>query len=222
RFEFLNFDRMETNESIEAFYQRKPQANPHKFPVNNAGLGHFNVYTRDQCSHAIAYRRRDFYKISLVIGEGTLHFADRWITIDKPALMFSNPLVPYAWEATSEIQKGYFCLFSADFIQQELRRSILLESPLFRTGGSPVFFLPDSIVDEVSGLFKKMIADISSQYPHKYDLLRNYLHILIHEAMKLQPAEAFKQQGNAAVRITNLFFELLGRQFPIESPDEAL
>jgi len=40
--------------------------------------------------------------------------------------------------------------------------------------------------------------------------------------MKLQPSENFDEHKNAASRITNVFLELLERQFPIESPDLPL
>lgn len=66
-----------------------------------------------------------------------------------------------------------------------------------------------------------MLAEMDSTYTHKYDLLRNYLHLLIHEAMKMQPAKSFETNTNASTRITSLFIELLERQFPIDSPDNS-
>lgn len=52
--------------------------------------------------------------------------------------------------------------------------------------------------------------------------MRNYMNLILHEAMKLQPSERFDQHKNAASRITAVFLELLERQFPIESPDNPL
>ena len=63
-----------------------------------------------------------------------------------------------------------------------------------------------------------MMNEINSDYIHKYNVLRNYLHLIVHEAMKMQPTQQFEKHSNAAVRICHLFFELLERQFPIDSP----
>ena len=67
-----------------------------------------------------------------------------------------------------------------------------------------------------------MIEEQKADYTYKDDLLRNYIHLIIHEALKLQPSENFDRHNNAASRITNVFFELLERQFPVESPDRPL
>ena len=49
------------------------------------GLGNFN--------------RRDMFKVVLVLeGENELHYATRSFAIDRPALVFTNRLIPYAWE----------------------------------------------------------------------------------------------------------------------------
>ena len=65
-----------------------------------------------------------------------------------------------------------------------------------------------------------MFLEIHTDYDYKYDLLRNLVFELIHEALKLQPAklERNKTGSKASQRITSLFMELLERQFPIENP----
>lgn len=209
-------------ESIQEFYHRVPQANATGLSMHNAGLGHFNVFTRASCFQKTPYIRRDFYKVSLIIGTGKLYYADKWIAIDRPALLFSNPLIPYSWDATSDEQEGWFCLFTEAFVQPYERKESLSESPLFKIGGNPVFFINESQLQELSGIFQKMMTEIASTYTHKYDLLRNYLHLIIHEAMKMQPAENFEKQANASSRITSLFIELLERQFPIDTPENGL
>ena len=79
-------------ETIEAFYQSRPYANPRGLSLNNAGPGHINVFSRSSCfkDGTPSYSRRDFYKVSLVIGTGKINYADKWISIDKPALIFST------------------------------------------------------------------------------------------------------------------------------------
>lgn len=213
---------MSNSETVQEFYSRVPSANRLGLPMNNAGSGHFNVFSRESCAVITPYSRRDFYKVSLIIGTGKLHYADKWIAIDRPALLFSNPVIPYSWEAESPVQQGWFCLFTEAFLQPDERNQSLQESPLFKLGGNPIFFLDDLQLEEVSGIFKKMMREIASEYTHKYSLLRNYLHLIIHEAMKMNPAENFEKHINASSRITSLFIELLERQFPIDTPEASL
>eukprot|EP01132_Coremiostelium_polycephalum_P018982 gene18982-22594_t len=187
---------MSHTESVAAFYQRVPQANASGLSLNNAGAGHINVFTRNYCYPKTPYSRRDFYKVSLIIGTGKLHYADKWIDIDRPALLFSNPVIPYSWEVTSEKQEGWFCIFTEAFLQSAERTTTLQDSPLFKIGGNPVFFIDQLQEQELAALFKKMMQEMESAYSHKYDLLRNYLHLIIHEAMKMQPAENFQKHAN--------------------------
>jgi AraC family transcriptional activator of pobA len=213
---------MAQTESITDFYKRVPAANAFGLPLNNAGPGHFNIFSREACAFITPYSRRDYYKISLIIGTGKLHYADKWIAIDRPALLFSNPAIPYSWEAESDVQQGWFCLFTETFMQQAETGAYFKDSPLFRVGGNPVYFLDPPQKEEIAGIFKKMAAEITSDYVHKYDLLRHYLHLIIHLAIKMRPAESFKHQSNASSRIATLFLELLERQFPIDSAQASL
>ena len=183
----------------------------------------FNVFPRENFDNRLMpYNRRDFYKIALLLGTSRLMFADKDIVIDRPALNFSNPLVPYSWEATSPEQTGYFCLFTEEFLKVSDRSDSLQESPLFKIGSNPIFFLSDQQVAFVSDIFQKMLAEMASDYVHKHDLLRNYVNVIIHEALKMQPSDAYTKPQNAAARIASLFLELLERQFPVDSPGHPL
>lgn len=205
-------------ETIHDFYKRFSLIKNTQNAVNQTSFGHFNVFKRDACSFLTSYSRRDYYKISLILGTGELHYANRWIKVDRPALLFSNPIIPYAWEKASIDQQGWFCLFTESFINHESRQSFLQESSLFKVDGNPILFLSDDQVFEFSFIFNKMMTEIGSDYLHKYDMLRNYLHLIVHEAIKVSPPTQFEKHGNAAARISHLFFELLERQFPMDSP----
>lgn len=212
---------METPETISEFYERNVNNITFK-DITTPGIGHFNVFSRDDCSLITPYSRRDYYKISLIIGKGKLHYADKWIHVDRPALLFSNPVVPYSWEADDEDQTGWFCLFSDQFLQNGNRLGNLQDSQLFKIGGTPIFFVDEEQQNSVSDIFQKMMVEIQSDYIHKYDMLRAYLHLLVHETMKINPAENFEHYQNASQRVASLFMELLERQFPIDSPDAYL
>jgi hypothetical protein len=92
---------------------------------------------------------------------------------------------------------------------------------LFKIGGTPVFFVDEEQQRCFQILYTKMMTEIQSDYVHKYDMLRAYLHLMIHETMKMHPAENL-----SLIRMPpkgcSLFMELLERQFPIDSPDASL
>ncbi len=212
---------MQPEETLKDFYTRNPAANPFDLSLTNAGgLGHFNVFTRQNCVMSSPYRRRDFYKISLIIGTGRLFYADRWIEIDKPALLFSNPNRPYAWEPVSALQEGYFCLFTESFLAPAYHD--LGHFPVFKVGGQPLYFVDELQQQFISGLFQQMLAEINSTYAYKFDLLKSYVHLIIHQAMKMQPVRDYQAHTSAAGRITELFIELLERQFPVDGQEHTL
>ena len=152
---------------------------------------------------------RVFYKITLIIGVGKLYYADKWILVNRPALLFSNPLVPYAWESISEEQKGMFCIFNEQFVQSEEKNGSLANTPLFKITGDKVFFLDDTQVDKVLDIYMQMQEENQSGYVNKSDVLRCYLHLLIHTALKMQDFNQYESFPNASQRITELFLSLI-------------
>ena len=183
----------------------------------------FNVYEIDTAvSPMPGYSRRDFYKICLVTGKNLIHYADKSIVVDGTSLLFANPHIPYSSEALLDDQKGYACLFTGDFLITHDRLESLQQSPLFKIGGTPVFSLSDEQNGFLTTVFQKMMAEQDADYIFKDELIRNYINLIIHEAIKMQPAENFFRPKNASSRIASMFLELLERQFPIESPNKPL
>jgi AraC family transcriptional activator of pobA len=117
---------------------------------------------------------------------------------------------------------GYACLFTEDFLKLGDRTESLLQSPLFKIGGTPILTLSKIQKKSMADIFQKMIAEQDSSYAFKDELIRNYLGLIIHEALKMQPPESIPKDKNAAQRITSAFLELLERQFPIESVEHPL
>ncbi|HWK02019.1 MAG TPA: AraC family transcriptional regulator [Puia sp.] len=213
---------MEPIETIQQFYARVRKTDAEDIPLNNAGSGHFNVFPRDTCYRATPYGRRDFYKVSLILGTGKLHYADKWVELDRPSLLFSNPMMPYSWESVSTEQKGWYCLFTEAFVHPMERKETLQDSPLFKVGGMPAFFVDERQQGEIAHIFLKMTEEMASDYAHKFDLLRNYLHLLIHQAMKMQPSDHAERLIGAAARIAQQFLDLLERQFPVDTTETEL
>lgn len=191
-------------------------------------IGHFNIFDiadtirEAKRKNQMPYNRRAYYKISLIRGKNRAEYADKVIQVEKNALLFATPKVPYHWVPQDDDQSGSFCVFTADFMIKNKSGVSLDDLPIFHPGAFPVFEISDEEADEIAVTFRKMKKEIASEYEFKYDLLRNYVLELVHYGQKLQPATAVQSTQNAATRIIALFIELLERQFPIESPTQTL
>jgi AraC family transcriptional activator of pobA len=183
----------------------------------------FNVFQIESDGGDIRlYSRKDFYKICLTTGKSIIHYADRSFEEEGTILFFGNPHIPYSWETLSTTYVGYTCLFSEEFFKASDRSDSLQHSPLFKIGGTPILKIQVQQRTFLNTIFQKMIEEQKSDYTYKDDLIRNYIHLIIHEALKLQPSEHYDHHKNAASRLTSVFLELLERQFPVESADKPL
>lgn len=219
---------METT-TLDQFYKDLYKDNRCRLPEEiSKDLGHFNIFnvkclaSKVKESGAMPYNRRTYYKISLIRGRNKAEYADKVIDIEKSALLFATPRVPYHWLPQDEDQSGYFCIFTAEFLSGSRNGISLEELPIFQPGGFPVFQLTDESTEEINVIFKKMEKELSSNYEFKYDLIRNYVMELIHYGQKLQPVTSQHPSHTASTRVSSLFVELLERQFPIETPRQRL
>ena len=189
---------------------------------NELKLKGFNAFQIESDGAATRiYSRKDFYKICLTTGKSKIHYADKSFEQDGTVLFFGNPHIPYSWETISTSYVGYTCLFSEEFLKSD-RSESLQHSPLFKIGGTPILKITEQQREFLNTLFQKMIEEQQTDYTYKDDLIRNYINLIIHEALKLTPSENFDQHRNASSRITSVFLELLERQFPIEDTQKPL
>ncbi|MBD0332440.1 MAG: hypothetical protein ICV66_07270 [Chitinophagaceae bacterium] len=159
------------------------------------GIGQFNVFKFDPFvggnAKSVPYRHRDYYKISLVIGNSKLHYADKLIEVQKQALVFFNPQITCKWEHTDTIWSGFFCVFHRNFFRQYENVN---HYAVFQPSGTPVFELSDEQVNKVQSIFERMFEEINSDYIHKYHVLRMLVFELIHFALKMEPSAKFDAQ----------------------------
>ncbi|WCL80228.1 helix-turn-helix domain-containing protein [Saprospira sp. CCB-QB6] len=193
-------------------------------PFNNElKLKGFKVFPIEGDSGATRqYSRKDFYKICLSNGRSKIHYANRSYEVEGSILFFGNPHIPYAWETLSQSYTGYTCLFSEEFLRPSMQAESLLQSPLFKIEGTPIFQINEEQRLFLSRIFDKMIAEQAESYSYKDELIRNYIQLIVHEALKLEPSKNFDRQSNALARLTTVFLELLERQFPIEGVESPL
>jgi AraC family transcriptional activator of pobA len=217
-----NFASMPQIETIEDFYKEKIGWLPDSIRYD---IGHFNVFKSDPYLGSSAkptpFRRRDYYKIALIHGESELHFADKAVEIEKHGLLFINPQIPYSNNDPSRIQSGFFCVFNQQFFHQYGK---INEYPIYQPEGTHAFELNNDQAGRAESIFFRMLDEINSDYPYKYDILRSLVLELIHFALKMQPSSAaqVRHQLNASERIASLFIELLERQYPIDEGNQRV
>ena len=79
-------------ETIPQFYKRIQRCAPKLDATYSKGKEYFNIFSRRCNFGTVQFSYRDFYKVTLIMGIGKLYYADKWILVDRPALLFSNPL----------------------------------------------------------------------------------------------------------------------------------
>jgi AraC-like DNA-binding protein len=191
-------------------------------------FGHFNVFDTKRFYFSgakkseMTYNRRLYYKISLIKGKNLVEYADKSVMIEQQGILFATPKIPYRYTPQTTKQSGFFCVFTKDFLLKSKTGFVVDDFPIFKPNGGFVFQLSDAQYNEMEPLFRKMGAELSSDYIYKYDLIRNYVLELIHIGQKLQPIKSVDNSFNAASRISSLFIELLERQFPIENSAQII
>ncbi|MDP4149359.1 MAG: helix-turn-helix transcriptional regulator [Bacteroidota bacterium] len=191
-------------------------------------IGHFNVfdmvkfYFSGNKKPEMTYNRRLYYKISLIKGKNLVEYANKTVFIDKQGILFATPKIPYRYTPQAKEQSGFFCVFTKEFLSKSRTGLLIDELPIYQPNSDFVYHLNDEQYLQMEWIFRKMDAELSSDYAFKYDLLRNYVLELIHSGQKLKPLKSTAGATNAASRISSLFIELLERQFPIDSDAQVI
>lgn len=168
------------------------------------------------------YSRRDFYKIWLVHNSGTLQLHGREARVSAPSLLFLHPLLPYAFLPDEKERSGYWAIFTEAFLKTDARFDGFSEQNLFRVESPAIFTLQEESLATVSFLFQQIVSTYHSGYTLKYESLKSYIDLLIHEGLKMRPSEINGTRQNAASRIAGQFLDTLERQYPIATPGEPV
>jgi len=151
----------------------------------SSSLQGFRVYQeRNSLKGLSEYSRRDYYKICLLAGTSTIHYADKSIFVEGYTLFFATPNIHYSWMVESKVNHSYSCLFTEEFFDNNESLQSLQESPFFKIGGTPVFKLDEKSYTYIKFVLIKMLEEQSSLYKYKDELIRSYLNMIIHEMHK--------------------------------------
>jgi AraC-like DNA-binding protein len=183
--------------------------NQERFRISIIDIADFDLQEK------IIPNRNDYFKIEFIRKNSKILRANISFTFTKNSEIFINPLLPK--------QKGYICLFTKDFFSSF---EYIFDSPIFNQHSTAIFELND----EDAVIFEKSIVNLieiyESDYLYKIDYLRAQVVNLIHASQmnKLLPDEKKNEQFHIypSGRITNLFFDLLSKQFLIDLPHQQI
>lgn len=187
-------------------------------------LGNFNVVTVDDLSDCvlqpIPYTRRNFYKVNLMKGKYKIHYSDKTYNVDKQAILFASPHIPYNWLPQEGAHSGVYCVFTPEFFYQF---GDISTYEVFQYSGAHVLELDDEQFNGLEAVFKKMQTEFDSDYQHRYDLLRNLVFEVLHMATKITPRNTNQRfHDQSASRLSEAFLTLLERQFPIVTMNQQI
>jgi AraC family transcriptional activator of pobA len=151
-------------------------------------------------------------------GDMTIDYSGQLVEVNGTVLFFVNPKVPHSIVRRVNRTSGYACIFTESFMNSREMQ----DSPLFSVGDNPVIPLNDEQALFLRSIFRKMLTAYSGDYPHKADLIKSCIALVIHEALRIQPSQQTNPFKNGAGRLTHLFTDLLERQFPIERSNDPL
>lgn len=166
--------------------------------------------------------RRDFYKMAIVTAHMFVTHDNHEVEINDTVLFFINPKNPNNRIRRIGKRSGYACLFTEHFLSSRGASTLLKSSPLVRTGDAPFIMLDAAQRGFITSLFRKMIDLHESDFPYKSEMIKNCIELVLQEALRIQPPKDLPHFANAATRITHQFFDLLERQFPIETKSDSL
>ena len=178
----------------------------------------FRLFSSADCLSGtpITYRRRDYFKVSLLRGDYIVHYGDESIKVSGCTLSFFSPWIPYTIEQIKEEENAGYMIFTELYYDTYFNKGIR-QIPLFDNESKPLFLLDENQEKEVKAIFLKIEQQQRSDYSLKDDLIRNYLNELMHYANTLQMATERHHAFSSKERLHNVFNELLDRQFPVET-----
>jgi AraC family transcriptional activator of pobA len=179
--------------------------------VNEDGYKVYAINSDDYVQQT--YNRQEFYKITLLSGNGAIYYSNRSVEIAGAVLLIGAPNTPFTWKIKPDGFTTYTCIFTAHFIKAGCSECFG-ESEVFEPGNIKIFELSKSQASFLRLIFERMIQEENTKYCFKEDLIRNNICVLMHEACKLYPAQTFVIGLNNSTAPTSLIIELAERQFP--------
>jgi len=164
----------------------------------------FKVYQVDTTINPVpASGRRDFYTLYLLTGPHQLSCADQAIELAGTRLYFGDPPRVDSSKGGATRQIGYACLFTEEFVQEGGHAGSREPWSVFHDNKTRAFSLRNEQAAYFASLFQKMLVEQQTAYLFKHELLRSYLQLVFHEALRLR--------GPAPKRFFRYYFQQPGQ-----------
>lgn len=208
-------------QKMEDFNDRLLLYSPNAMTPKAPAKGSFAVHSREDyaCQDEVTASRRDYFKISFFSkGSGIFTMGEDRYEIDGPTLLFINPYEIKTWQATSERQEGYYCLFT-DLLFDSARaiHEDLLQHPLLQLGAKAIFKLTQQQNDYIESIFRQLLREYRENAAFKQEAILIYLKLLMLEGKRIaSEVHAPQRIQTAAQVLSHKFTDILEKQFPIE------
>ena len=132
-------------------------------------------------------------------------------------LCFESPGKITSWQAKADNHAGYFCLFDAEFFQQNTGSAELIANyPFFQVDGIGAIQLDEDEIQYFNSFFQEMEKEYLSDSLFKGDIMRAFLIIVMKKAQNLYSAGkhfGIQDNSNAGLRLTKAFTKLFDKDF---------
>jgi AraC-like DNA-binding protein len=196
--------------TTESFKDKYFEVDPGDTAMRSS-VSHIEIHRRDdyhfKCKETVAPNRLNFYMVHLITGgEGIKTFGTQEYYLKPGMLAFVSPGMITSWQSIVDNHAGYFCIFTTDFLQQETY-------PFFEIGGNAVIQLTDEQIQSFNNFFREIEQEFLGDSPHKMDIIKAFLTIILKKALDVYAAPATPDNGNASLRLTTAFAKLFDKDF---------
>lgn len=178
-----------------------------------------NTFKGCQCASYVPFSNRDYYKITLCKNRVKLTYSEKIININRPAIIFTEPNTPYAWESFEKMDNSYRCVFNETFAQKNNRK--LLSFSVFQAGKQKVIFPDEQQLPKLENYFKEIRDTLAEDYEFAEDKVHALIELIIYEILPKCPEVIDSKRIKKDV-VSTKFFKLIENQFHLLDYDNPL
>ena len=170
--------------------------------------------------------RHEFYAIALkAAGEGKAVSGHHTDFPEGSVIFFNSPFQILSWDIVPN-WKGYYLMFTQDFIAQSSHFNRLLEDfPFLKIDKSIPFEIETPDLQHILGIYRNIRDEYHSENADKFQLIESYVLLLLHFVKRyfskqVDPAEAAKEMRAADLKLLTRYQTLIQTSFyPNANPE---
>ncbi len=189
--------------------------------MNTYNFQHRNVtnFSGVQCASYVPFSNRDYYKITLCKNKAKIIYAEKTVMIDRPAIIFTEPQTPYAWQSYEPMDDSYRCVFNETFACRNNRK--LLSFSVFQPGKQKVIFPDEQQLPKLENYFRDIKETLAADYQFSEEKVFVLIQLIIYEILPKCP-EVVDSKQIRKDQLSTRFFKLLEDQFQLLDYDNPV